>query len=72
MVWPHAERCTEPPSRKYRRKWADSSWRPFIWREEGDRGAFPNTRTRELASRTPAEPGIYEFAISRTFTSNTK
>jgi hypothetical protein len=42
-----------------------------MWREEGQ-GLFANTRTSELASRTPEQPGIYEFAISRTRTSNTK
>lgn len=39
----------------------------------GGEAAFgPDTRAHQRASRTPEQPGIYEFAISRTRTSNTK
>lgn len=69
--WPPAETCTQPPSQKYRRKWAGRQWQPFMWLEEGQR-MFPNAPAREFASRTPQQPGIYEFAISRTLRSNTK
>lgn len=70
--WPPAELCSDPPSRKYCRKWSQCRWMPFMIMDAQGR-VFPNAAGQRAASeQTPQLPGIYEFAISRTPTSNTK